>query len=349
MSHTRANLRTLVVLPFAPDLEGSAAARCAVALLQGLRAQAVDCRVLAVETPISQPPVYSGIQIEFMSTDSSRWRRRWNRLMNPGRAVASGRFAERLRQLAVGVDVVHLVDPRMAGALRMFDCPTVLQLDCLSARDRKIRRLWARAERDALEVLRSERHALRRANWLLVNSQEVAEVLPRRIAQSHRAVAPLALDPAHYTMQASLERPVAGLIGTARWPTTTNAVRRLLSRVWPRVLERRPTARLVLAGVGMEAATFGADPDLPGVEWRGRVPSATDFLRELGVLLYPLTAGSGTKVKVLEALALGVPVVSTREGAEGLIDRRGVMVDRGRHGGAARRRSRPARRWRSGA
>jgi polysaccharide biosynthesis protein PslH len=241
--------------------------------------------------------------------------------------MISGHFAQRLRELAAGVDIVHLVDLRVAGALRMLDCPTVLQLDCLTARDRQIRRLWTREDRDALEILRAERRALRRADWLLLSSQAVADGLPGRIAPSHRAFAPLALDPAHYAQRASLEHPVAGLIGTARWPPTTNAVRRLLKRVWPLVLDRRPTARLMLAGDGMEASTFGAAADLPGVEWRGRVPSASDFLCELGVLLYPLTAGSGAKVKVLEALALGVPVVSTREGAEGLLDHGGVVVE----------------------
>jgi glycosyltransferase involved in cell wall biosynthesis len=77
----------------------------------------------------------------------------------------------------------------------------------------------------------------------------------------------------------------------------------------------------------MERSAFPHLPEHPGVEWRGRVPSATDFLRELGTLLYPLTAGSGVKVKVLEALALGIPVVTTPDGAEGLGARGGVTVE----------------------
>ena len=97
--------------------------------------------------------------------------------------------------------------------------------------------------------------------------------------------------------------------------------------MWPRVLERRPDARLLLAGFGMEREAFAHLPDLPGVEWRGTVPSATDFLRELGVLLYPLGRGSGAKIKVLEALALGVPVVTTPDGAEGIGGRGGLVVD----------------------
>jgi glycosyltransferase involved in cell wall biosynthesis len=50
-------------------------------------------------------------------------------------------------------------------------------------------------------------------------------------------------------------------------------------------------------------------------------------LGELGALAYPLTSGSGVKVKVLEALALGVPVVTTPEGAEGLGGLGGVTVE----------------------
>jgi polysaccharide biosynthesis protein PslH len=327
LRHTLARLRVLVVLPFPPDHEGGAAARCALALLQGLRAQGVDCRALAVESRRSPPPPPAGLQIELVRVEVSPWQGRWSRLAHPGSALIGGHFGQRLRELAAEVDVVHLVDCRTAAALGVLDAPAVLQLDCLTARDRRIRRLWTHEDRDALEILRVERRALRRADWVLVNSREVADGLPRRIAQSRRAIATLALDPAHYAQRASLEQPVAGLIGTARWPPTTNAVRRLLDRVWPLVLERRPLATLALAGEGMEAATFGVRAELPGVRWRGRVPSAGDFLRELGVLLYPLTTGSGVKVKVLEALALGVPVVSTREGAEGLLEHRGVVVE----------------------
>jgi glycosyltransferase involved in cell wall biosynthesis len=77
----------------------------------------------------------------------------------------------------------------------------------------------------------------------------------------------------------------------------------------------------------MERSTFAHIPLPAGVEWRGRVPAATDFLRELGVLLYPLTRGSGTKVKVLEALALGIPVVTTPEGGQGVAPSAGMTVE----------------------
>ena len=63
-----------------------------------------------------------------------------------------------------------------------------------------------------------------------------------------------------------------------------------------------------------------------GVEIVGEVPSAAEFLRGLSLLLYPVRRGSGMKVKVLESLAAGVPVVTTRFGAEGIEPGAGVIV-----------------------
>jgi polysaccharide biosynthesis protein PslH len=320
-------LRVLVVLPFPPLYEGGAAARCAIGLLQGLLASGVQCEALAADArPIpTSPPDGLPVEIVRVPLPSPR-RARWESLAHPGRVLASGPFAQRLRERAAGADVVHLVELHAALAVRHLDRPTLVQLHCLTRRDREIRGPWTREDRVTLELARAERKARRRASWMLVNSPEVAAELAGKMARSRLTVAPLALDPSHYGERAPLEHPVAGLIGTARWPPTANAVRRLLARVWPLVLERRPSARLILAGAGMEASAFGALADLPGVEWRGHVASATDFLRELGVLLYPLSAGSGAKVKVLEALALGLPVVTTTEGAEGLAEHGGVAV-----------------------
>jgi glycosyltransferase involved in cell wall biosynthesis len=59
----------------------------------------------------------------------------------------------------------------------------------------------------------------------------------------------------------------------------------------------------------------------------GEVPSASEFLRRLSVLVYPVTRGSGVKVKVLESVASGVPVVTTPAGAEGIEAGDGVIVE----------------------
>jgi glycosyltransferase involved in cell wall biosynthesis len=63
----------------------------------------------------------------------------------------------------------------------------------------------------------------------------------------------------------------------------------------------------------------------PGVELHADVPDVRPYLAECGLLVVPLRVGGGSRLKILEALACGTPVVSTRVGAEGL------CLEAGRH------------------
>ena len=287
----------------------------------------VECQVLApaVGRRVEVPP---GLSVDLVEgSNPGRLQTRWERIVRPLGSLTREPFISRLRSLSDEADVVHFVEVEAAAAIQFVDRPSVVQVHCLTRRDPRVWNPLRRAGRDSIELLRGEIRARRRARWLLVNSPEVGGPLAAASPHAEVVVAPLALDPSHYLQRAPLESSAAGLIGTARWPPTEHAVKRLLTTVWPLVLRRRPQARLILAGEGMERSRFAELPELPGVEWRGRVPSSTDFLCELGLLLYPLTSGSGAKVKVIEALALGIPIVTTPEGAEGLGDRGGVVVE----------------------
>jgi glycosyltransferase involved in cell wall biosynthesis len=322
-------VRVLAVTSVPPLPEGGAAARCVVALLRGLDAHGVETHVLCpTDSHGFKGKLPEDLSVEIVQLPRTpRWRGRWERLVAPRGELAGEPFASRLRERASEVDLVHFVEAEPAAALGHVSCPALVQLHCLTRRDSRVWNPLRAQGRASIELLRAETRARKRARWLLANSVEVGEVLAAGSPRAEVVVAPLALDPSSYAPAAELQAPIAGLIGTARWPPTANAVERLLRSVWPRVLERQPEARLALAGEGMQRATFAHLPEHPGVEWRGPVPSASDFLRELGLLLYPLTAGSGAKVKVLEALALGLPVVTTPDGAEGLGGRGGVAVE----------------------
>jgi GT2 family glycosyltransferase len=88
-------------------------------------------------------------------------------------------------------------------------------------------------------------------------------------------------------------------------------------KVLPAVLEHKPRARLVI--VGSEAPPRHSLPHLPdNLELRGFVEDVREPLGRYAVFVCPILSGSGMRVKLLEAFAAGIPVVSTPLGAEGL-------------------------------
>jgi len=95
-------------------------------------------------------------------------------------------------------------------------------------------------------------------------------------------------------------------------------------KVLPAVLERRPQARLVI--VGSEPPATHSLPHLPhNIELRGFVEDVREPLGRYAVFVCPILSGSGMRVKLLEAFAAGIPVVSTPLGAEGLAEKDGEI------------------------
>jgi glycosyltransferase involved in cell wall biosynthesis len=320
-------VRVLIVLPFPLLPEGGAAAKVAIGMARGLTAHGVDYRILAADgRPRQEPGPPADLPVEVMSVGDPSGGR-WERFVRPHTALSRPPFSERIQALSQEADIVHLVELVAGSATSLLDRPTVTQLHCSTLSDGRAWNPLRHSGRISIELLRAERRVLGSSRWLLASSSEVARSLAAAAPGARVLTAPLSLDPAFYSERATLEHPVVGLIGTADWPPTAHAVERMIPDVWPLVERARPGTRLLLAGRGMQRSRFPHLPDRPGVEWLGPVDSAAGFLRELGVLLYPLTKGSGLKVKVLEAMALGIPVVTTPRGAEGLGGRGGVVVE----------------------
>jgi len=106
-------------------------------------------------------------------------------------------------------------------------------------------------------------------------------------------------------------------VGNYEYAPNIDAVEWALDEVWPRLWALCPQARFVVCGHAMPEAWRQRWPD-PRVEWRGFVPSLPDVQSQAAVFMAPLRSGGGSKLKVLEALAAGLPVVSTSEGLSGL-------------------------------
>jgi polysaccharide biosynthesis protein PslH len=89
------------------------------------------------------------------------------------------------------------------------------------------------------------------------------------------------------------------------------------SAVWPEVQRAMPDAVFTIVGRN-PAPAVRALAERPRVEVTGTVPDVRQYYREAAVAVVPVRVGGGTRIKILEAMAAGVPVVSTGLGAEGL-------------------------------
>jgi glycosyltransferase involved in cell wall biosynthesis len=93
----------------------------------------------------------------------------------------------------------------------------------------------------------------------------------------------------------------------------------LMDEIWPKLLQRRPKARALIVGRNPPERLTEAAASR-GYDWTftGFVDDVRPFVESGHVYAIPLRVGSGTRIKVFEAMAMGCPVVSTRLGVEGL-------------------------------
>jgi glycosyltransferase involved in cell wall biosynthesis len=110
--------------------------------------------------------------------------------------------------------------------------------------------------------------------------------------------------------------PVLLFQGTLRYPPNAHAARFLVDEVGPALRALVPDARIRLVGRTTPALAGLDDP--PAVTFVGQVPEIGTELARADLVVVPIRFGSGTRVKIIEAFAHRVPVVSTTLGAEGL-------------------------------
>jgi glycosyltransferase involved in cell wall biosynthesis len=152
------------------------------------------------------------------------------------------------------------------------------------------------------------------------NAEYLAGFLPRksplrsRLREGLRA----GIDTVRYNFSPGGREPFTMLfLGSFRHPPNTIALDWFVNQVLPHIVGRRPEARLIVVGSDAPARHPYSDR-APAIEICGFVEDIREPLRQYAVFVCPVRNGSGVRVKLLEAFASGIPVVSTRIGAEGL-------------------------------
>jgi polysaccharide biosynthesis protein PslH len=178
-----------------------------------------------------------------------------------------------------------------------------------------LRRAFYRIEE--LRFRRFEQRCWRDVDGCVMTSEREAEIV-RAVAPDTPAIGvPNGVDVDYFRPTDDTVEPRTIVFnGTLDYRPNLDGAEFLVRQVLPRLRERYPDVRVVLVGRGSQA-----DLDSfrgPGVDVTGEVPDVRPYLASAAVVTVPIRTGSGTRLKVVEGLAMGKGMVSTALGSEGV-------------------------------
>jgi glycosyltransferase involved in cell wall biosynthesis len=232
-------------------------------------------------------------------------------------------------------DIVHVDQLNMAqyaerisGAGKILDAHNALWL--------LYKRLWETMAfgprkwllgRDWRLLKQYEGEICRRFEGLLTVSKEDKIALEEASGQSLEAtVIPIAIDTDEVVeVHRCSEADHILHIGTMFWPPNIDGILWFLREIFPLIKAQRPQITFDVVGAKPPPEIIAYSSNSSGVNVTGYVMDPTAYYEATGVMVVPLRAGGGMRVKILTALAQGLPIVSTTLGCEG------IDVEPGKH------------------
>jgi len=132
-------------------------------------------------------------------------------------------------------------------------------------------------------------------------------------------------EPTHNFEQSAVDANALLFTGTIDYHPNTDGLLFFLEQIFPRIVQRAPAVKFYIVGRNPPPVIqrYG---DAPNVIVTGRVEDVRPYFARAAAVVVPLRTGGGTRLKILEAMAMGKPVISTRVGAEGIEARPGTDI-----------------------
>lgn len=206
------------------------------------------------------------------------------------------------------------------------ECPKVLFTHNVEAliweRHYRVTRnpLWkAICWREYRKMERLERSYLNRADLVLAVSEFDRNYFSKLISPAKIEVVPTGVDVDYFQPAPGAELPNRLVFsGSMDWMANEDGITFFIAEILPRIREAVPAVQLEIIGRSPSAALRALAAKTPGVSVTGRVDDIRPYVHRGAVYVVPLRVGSGTRLKIFEAMAMGKAVVSTSIGAEGL-------------------------------
>lgn len=165
-----------------------------------------------------------------------------------------------------------------------------------------------------------ERESCARFDGVVGVSAEDCEILRKQLgAPNVLGAVPTGVDCEFFRPSDTARKPASLVfLGSMDWMPNIDAVEFFAAEMWPLVTRKFPNAMLTIVGRNPPPKVRELEQRAAGVRVTGTVNDVRPFLAEAAVMIVPLRVGGGTRIKIFEGMATGIPVVSTRIGAEGL-------------------------------
>jgi sugar transferase (PEP-CTERM/EpsH1 system associated) len=167
---------------------------------------------------------------------------------------------------------------------------------------------------------RFEAQECARFDHVIAVSDEDAALLKRDYSLRDVSAVPTGVDTEYFAPSGNVERVDDELVftGSMDWLPNEDAMQWFTADIWPLIRKRVPNVKLSIVGRTPSPAVQELAVKYSGVAVTGSVPDVRPYLERGSVFIIPLRIGGGTRLKVFEAMAMEIPVVSTRVGVEGL-------------------------------
>ncbi|HZU15482.1 MAG TPA: glycosyltransferase [Candidatus Dormibacteraeota bacterium] len=177
-----------------------------------------------------------------------------------------------------------------------------------------LRRGFARVE--YLKFRKEEQAAWRAASWVVVTSERERQLIRESGCPTPSTVVPNGVDLEYLTPSPGSEPDRLLFTGRISYRPNTDAVLHFARHVLPLIRRRRPEVVFTVVGAGAPAEVRRLAG--PRLRLTGEVADVRPYWRRSAVVVAPIRFGGGTRLKIVEAMAMGRPVVSTSLGCEGL-------------------------------
>ncbi len=169
-----------------------------------------------------------------------------------------------------------------------------------------------------------ETYFWQRANRVVAMSEADRHSMQKLVPGLAVDIVPNGIDTEHFSIEKKRNAGPQRIlyVGNFKWLQNREAVDVLATRIWPRIKKRIPNAKLLI--VGMSLTRDVKELQSKDIEVVEGIPDIREAYERADVLVAPIEGPGGTRLKILEAMASGVPVVTTKIGIEGLDVRDGI-------------------------